>query len=58
MRRVSRGLVVLSLLVAVSAPVFARPSVDEPRDPKSRIIKILKRLGVTVFGDGLITPRP
>jgi hypothetical protein len=57
MRRVSRGLVVLSLLVAFSAPAFARPSFDEPRDPKSRIIKILKRI-VTALGDGLIMPTP
>ncbi len=57
MRRVSRGLVVLSLLVAVSAPMFARPSFDEPRDPKARIIKVLKRI-VTAFGDGLIIPWP
>ncbi|HEX2123603.1 MAG TPA: hypothetical protein VHL59_18380 [Thermoanaerobaculia bacterium] len=57
MRRVSRGLVVLSLLVAVSAPMFARPSFDEPRDPKTRIIKVLKRI-VKAFGDGLIIPWP
>jgi hypothetical protein len=59
MRNVSkwaRGVVVVSLLIAVSAPAFARPG--GPRDPDPNpVLRIAKRV-VHALGDMLTIPRP
>ncbi|HEX8172849.1 MAG TPA: hypothetical protein VF824_20110 [Thermoanaerobaculia bacterium] len=59
MRSVSkwaRGVVVVSLLMAVSAPAFARP--DGPRDPNPNpVVRITLRI-IRALGDGLTIPRP
>jgi hypothetical protein len=55
MRRVSKSLLVLSVVFALNVPAYARSI--EPRETNP-IVKFLKKLGVKVFGDGLIAPRP
>lgn len=57
MRRVSRGVVVVSLVLALGAPVYAGPRDGDGWQPKNPILKVFKKL-VQTFGDGLIIPRP
>lgn len=58
MRRVSRGVVVLSLVFALAAPVVYAGPKDGDWQPKNPVIKILKKLLLRTFGDGLIMPTP
>ena len=59
MRHVSRGVVVVSLVLALAAPaVHAGPRDDDGWHPKNPIVKIIKKLLARTFGDGLITPTP
>jgi hypothetical protein len=55
MRRVSRSLLVLSVVVALNAPAYARSFEPRERNP---IVKFLQKWVVKAFGDGLTGPRP
>lgn len=57
MRGVSRGLVGLSLVVMLAVPAQARPGDGSWLEP-GRVIKIIKKIVVKTFGDGLTDPRP
>jgi hypothetical protein len=65
MRRVSsevaRGVVALTVVLVLAGPVIqAAPTREWPgvgREPNP-IVKIIKKLIVRVFGDGLVDPRP
>jgi hypothetical protein len=66
MRRVfngfGRALVVVSVLVALAIPAEARTRSGEEKwiadNPLTRVVKILKKLAVKTFGDGLTDPKP
>lgn len=59
MRRVSRGVLVVSLVLALSAPVASAGPRDGDWSPgKNPVVKILKKLFLRAFGDGLILPTP
>ena len=56
----ARGVFAVSIVLALAAPVDARPV---PRDgswgrERAPILKILKRFAVRLFGDGLVDPKP
>jgi hypothetical protein len=48
---------VLAGLLLVAAPVQAARR-EEPRDLKTRIIKILKKFVPTILEDGIVPPKP
>lgn len=53
-----RRLVVMLFVIALVTPVFgARPADDWP-GPRNRIVKIVKKMIVKVFGDFITIPRP
>lgn len=52
---VARGVVALSVVVALAAPAFAVRPADGPRDG---IVKIIKKMVVKALGDFLTVPRP
>lgn len=55
---VARGVLVLSLVLTLSAPVaYARPRTEEPPS-KNPIVRIIKQLVLKVCGDGLTVPWP
>jgi hypothetical protein len=59
MRGVSRGLVGLSLVVMLAVPAQARPGDGSwLEEGRGRIIKIIKKIVVKAFGDGLTDPKP
>jgi hypothetical protein len=66
MRRVFNGfgrtLVVVSVLVALAIPAEARTQGGEGKwftdNPITRVVKIIKKIAVRTFGDGLIDPKP
>jgi hypothetical protein len=66
MRRVfngfARGLVVVSVLVALAIPAEARPTRGEDRwytdNPVVKVLKFVKKFVVITFGDGLTDPKP
>lgn len=57
LERVGRGLVAAAVVVVLAAPVQALPK-DDDRWSMPRLVKIVKKLVVKTFGDGLIIPRP
>jgi hypothetical protein len=55
--RVGRGLVAAAVVAMLAAPVQALPK-DDDRWSMPRLVKVIKKLVVRTFGDGLIVPRP
>jgi hypothetical protein len=56
---VVRGVVGLSLLVALAVPAHAKPGDGTWLERKREsIVKLLKQFGVRTFGDVLTDPRP
>jgi len=61
MRRVrfyARGVLVLSLVLALSAPVLAYPKRADDPLPRNPFTRLILKLVQIVTGDGLITPWP
>lgn len=62
MRRLSRGIAVLSLLIGLSLTPARAAIWDDPphHGPREGIVKIIKRLIARVFdtGDGMSVPHP
>jgi hypothetical protein len=58
MRRVSRGVVVVCLVLALSAPAVSAGPRDDGWQPKNPVIKLIKKFLLRTFGDGLIIPTP
>lgn len=54
--RVGRGVVAAAVVAMLAVPAQAQPSDKEWFAPK--LIKVIKKLVVRTFGDGLIIPRP
>lgn len=54
--RVGRGVVAAAAVVVLAVPVQAQPRDKEWFAPK--LVKVIKKLVVRTFGDGLISPRP
>lgn len=55
--RVGRGLVAAAVVAMLAAPVQALPK-DDDRWSVPKLIKVVKRLVVKTFGDGIVIPRP
>jgi len=61
MRRVrfyARGVLVLSLVLALSAPVLAFPKRANDPLPRNPVSRLILKIVQIVTGDGLITPWP
>lgn len=58
--KVARGVVVVSVLMALAVPMQARPTTtwDEIGRGKRDLVKIVKKWMVQTFGDGLVDPWP
>ena len=55
---IARGVLVLSLVLALGAPAtYARPRTEEPPS-RNPIFKIIRTLVLRVCGDGLVNPWP
>ena len=55
--RVGRGVVAAAVVMMLAAPVQALPK-DDDRWSMPRLVKIVKKLVVRTFGDGILIPRP
>ena len=55
--RVGRGLVASAVVVMLAAPVQALPK-DDDGWSLPRLVKVIKKLVVRTFGDGVTIPRP
>jgi hypothetical protein len=56
---VVRGVVAVSLLMALAVPAQAKPGDGTWLERKRQsIVKLLKQFGIRSFGDGLTDPRP
>ncbi|HEY0140878.1 MAG TPA: hypothetical protein VGF48_08280 [Thermoanaerobaculia bacterium] len=59
MSKVARGVVVVSVLMSLAAPMEARPTTrEEIGRGKRDLVKIVKKWMVQTFGDGLVDPWP
>lgn len=56
-RFVARGVLVLSLVLTLGAPAYARGRREEP-PTRIPVLKIIKTLVLKVCGDGLTVPWP
>lgn len=56
--RVGRGVVAAAVVVMLAAPVQALPKDEGDRWSMPRVIKVIKKLVVRTFGDGILVPRP
>ena len=56
-RFVARGVLVVSLVLTLGAPAYARGRREEPPS-RIPIFKIIKTLVLKVCGDGIIVPWP
>jgi len=55
---IARGVLVLSLVLALGAPAtYARPRTEEPPS-RNPIVKLIQKLVLKVCGDGIIIPWP
>ena len=58
-RSVARGVLVLSVVLVLNAPAYARGRrIDEPPAPKTPIFAKLLKFALKCFGDGVILPIP
>ena len=55
----ARGVLVLALILALNAPIYALPSRDIGGKEKNPIVKIIKKLWKMIgSGDGAVNPWP
>lgn len=54
--RVGRGVVAAAVVVMLAVPAQAQPQDKEGFAPK--LVKVIKKLVVRTFGDGILVPRP
>ncbi|HEX6159924.1 MAG TPA: hypothetical protein VF111_07145 [Thermoanaerobaculia bacterium] len=64
MSRIARGVVVVSVVMSLAAPVQARPDREDVGRGKRDIVKIVQKWMASIFGavqstgDGLVDPWP
>lgn len=56
--RIARGVVVVSVVMSLAAPVQARPDREDAGRGKRDIVKIVQKWMASIFGDGLVDPKP
>jgi hypothetical protein len=54
----SRGVLILAVVLALNAPTYARGRREEPPAPKTPIFAKLLKFALKCCGDGIVVPWP